>query len=235
MAASPGKIERLQTALKEHGFWGVGRIAWYRLRDYPHTRKAVASAEAFDRSYNVETATYVFLSELQDLGPSSEHGLWYQPAAPNMVVFAIRQLGIDPKEFTFIDLGSGKGRVILTASQFPFKAVLGVEFSEKLHAAALRNIQNYTGPVATCARSVHMDASKFEFPPGKIVVFFFNPFKGPVMEAVVQNLHRLAQARQELLIIYFLPMERALFDAQPWLRIVRNSDSYCMYRAVPSS
>jgi hypothetical protein len=227
-------MERLRTALKEHGFGGVARIAWYRLRDYPQTRQAEKSAAAFDQEYSVETSKYVFLSELQDLPANREFGLWYQPTAPNLIVYVIRYLGIDPREFSFIDMGSGKGRVILTASRFPFKAVLGVEFSPDLHETAVRNIGNYTGPVATKAQSLLMDASEFRFPAGKLVIFLFNPFKGPVLDAVLKNIRSALVEASEVFIIYFVPMERAAFDSQPWLRVMRNSDMYCIYRSNPN-
>ena len=47
-------------------------------------------------------------------------------------------------DFTFIDLGSGKGRVLLMASDYPFKKIIGVEFMPELHRAAQENITGYS-------------------------------------------------------------------------------------------
>jgi cyclopropane fatty-acyl-phospholipid synthase-like methyltransferase len=55
---------------------------------------------------------------------------------------ALDRLQLDPRDFVFVDLGSGKGRVILRAATRPFRRVEGVEFSEPLHRVALRNIDN---------------------------------------------------------------------------------------------
>ena len=44
------------------------------------------------------------------------------------------------RDFTFIDLGCGKGRVLLMASDYPFKKIIGVEFMPELHRAAQKNI-----------------------------------------------------------------------------------------------
>jgi len=48
------------------------------------------------------------------------------------------------RDFTFIDLGSGKGRVLLMASDYPFKRIIGVEFMPELHRAAQENVREYT-------------------------------------------------------------------------------------------
>ncbi len=47
---------------------------------------------------------------------------------------AFARLDIDFEKFTFVDLGAGKGRIMLLASNFPFQRVLGVEFVPELHA-----------------------------------------------------------------------------------------------------
>jgi len=47
------------------------------------------------------------------------------------------------KDFTLIDLGSGKGRVLLMASDYPFKRIIGVEFMPELHRVAEGNIRKY--------------------------------------------------------------------------------------------
>jgi len=48
------------------------------------------------------------------------------------------------RDFTFVDLGSGKGRVLLMASHYPFKRIIGVEFIPELHQVAQENIRKYT-------------------------------------------------------------------------------------------
>jgi tRNA G46 methylase TrmB len=50
----------------------------------------------------------------------------------------VSRLNISFEDFTFFDFGSGKGRALHLASEFPFKNIIGVEFSSKLHARSLR-------------------------------------------------------------------------------------------------
>src|SRR6476646_1262783 len=47
-------------------------------------------------------------------------------------------------DFTFIDLGCGKGRVLLMASDYPFQKIVGVEFMPDLVGAAQKNIAGYS-------------------------------------------------------------------------------------------
>jgi hypothetical protein len=54
----------------------------------------------------------------------------------------VAQAGL--QDFTFIDLGSGKGRVLLMAAAYGFKRIIGVEFMPELHRVAEENIRKYT-------------------------------------------------------------------------------------------
>src|SRR5687768_17287549 len=68
--------------------------------------------------------------------------LWnYEPTPPRIVDEVLQALPIEPQALTFVDLGSGKGRVVLLASRYPFRAVVGIEHRAALHAAAERNRQ----------------------------------------------------------------------------------------------
>jgi SAM-dependent methyltransferase len=67
---------------------------------------------------------------------------------------------------TFIDLGSGKGRALLIASEYAFGAIVGVELSPKLHAIAAANIAGSRGTAQRSrnARTIEADATEFRFP-----------------------------------------------------------------------
>jgi hypothetical protein len=58
------------------------------------------------------------------------------------LVWAIKALDIDCREYGFIDYGSGRGRLLLAADRFPFKEIVGVEFSRPLHEEACENIRS---------------------------------------------------------------------------------------------
>jgi hypothetical protein len=68
-------------------------------------------------------------SELSLQGANAEQASEYIGTPTWVLSRALDRLGINPRDFVFVDLGSGKGRVILRAGARPFRRVEGVEFS----------------------------------------------------------------------------------------------------------
>ena len=56
----------------------------------------------------------------------------------------------DFRDFIFIDLGSGKGRALLMASDYPFRRIVGVELLPQLHRAAQDNLTKYRSETQQC-------------------------------------------------------------------------------------
>src|SRR6266436_2058206 len=59
----------------------------------------------------------------------------YQPTAPALFREMMASLPIEFNEFTFVDLGSGKGRMLLTASEYPVMKTVGARLTADLHRA----------------------------------------------------------------------------------------------------
>jgi len=101
----------------------------------------------------------------------------YRPFWRKEFFDAIRSLGVDLKDYLFIDIGSGKGKLLLLASNFPFSGIVGVEYAPKLHATAVDNIKRFGSkagrPDITC---VNADALTCELPVRPAVYFLYNPF-----------------------------------------------------------
>ena len=64
----------------------------------------------------------------------------YQPSDPDDFRSLVEALPFDLTDYVFVDLGSGKGRILLLASRYPFRGVVGVEFAHELNEVAERNI-----------------------------------------------------------------------------------------------
>jgi len=140
-------------------------------------------------------------------------------------------LGIDFPQYTFIDLGCGKGRALLIAAQFPFRQVRGVEFAPDLHAVAEKNVAEKNiaekniavsrGP-RRCrdVRADLADAAEYPVPDGLLVVFLYNSFGGAVMDRVLANLTRSHREQpRDIWVIYWNPREEALFDRHGFARV----------------
>jgi SAM-dependent methyltransferase len=129
------------------------------------------------------------------------------------------RLHLDYQRFSFVDVGSGKGRALLLASDYPFREIIGVELSPELDSVARANIARYTEarprPPVT---SIQGDAAEFLWPPGPLVIYMWNAFTRPVMERVFQNLETsLAQLPRELYLVYIHPELESMLDGLPWL------------------
>src|SRR4051794_239276 len=118
----------------------------------------------FDQEFGTDTEAIVPLWKAGINSPYLTEGIRYQTIDPRSIRSAIESLPIKFEDFVYIDLGSGKGRTLLIASEYPFKRVMGVEFSLQLHTIATENIRKY--PKSKCEKvlSLHTDAATFDFP-----------------------------------------------------------------------
>lgn len=176
---------------------------------------------AFDCSYGVDTAG---MRPWQDLGDGSWSDIYatnYYPSSPEALREAFRRLP-DPEGFSFVDLGCGKGRALIVASEFPFKAIVGVEKAPELVRIAEDNarIVALAHPGRTPIRVATGDAATFALPAGDLVVYLFHPFWTPVMQSVVARIGAaLADGGRRLFVVYLNPSVRGPWDACPELEV----------------
>ena len=175
----------------------------------------------FDERFGVETGGLIY-----DLPTGHRHDMYnngYFAVAPSVfhtVLDAMRErLHVDYRRFSFVDVGSGKGRALLLAAGYPFREVIGVELSPELDRVARSNIARYTGPRPRAPiRPVHGDAADFHWPAGPLLVYIWNSFTEPVMEQVFRNLEAsLLQTPRELYLVYIHPELESLLSRIPWL------------------
>ena len=92
------------------------------------------------------------------------------------------------------DYGSGKGRVLMLAAEYPFKRIVGVEFAKSLHDISQENVATL-GSEAGRIETFHADATEFDPPTDPLVLYFFHPFGVPALKQVALARPRLARAR----------------------------------------
>jgi hypothetical protein len=172
--------------------------------------------DPFDQKYGTETGGYRDIRSLDVITlPAARYAGRYEPSSAGLVCSELKKLQTDLARFTFIDFGSGKGRALLIAAGFPFKEVVGVEFSRELHEIAERNIARIPPEYsrAGALRSIHGNAATFELPKSDLVCYFYNPFGPPVITAVAD---RLAAHHHDygyrIIIIYVDPRHREAFE-----------------------
>ena len=211
-----------------------------RIPGLARLRDGVGFAEGwwFDRRRSVHTSGHVPLGALTLVG-AGRSGHDHIPARPTRARQALRDLPIsEPQNYVFVDLGSGKGRVMLIAARYPFRRIEGVEFAVDLHEEATRNIARYRHRERRCSRleSLNMDAVDYRFPEENLVVHLFNPFGPAVLEKVMANLAASIAARPRHVVVVLLYPEFAEPVASlPVLQPYRVTRAYHIYQTAPGT
>ena len=189
----------------------------------------------FDRKFGVHTSGQIRQPNPSVEGTSAESGKPYDGSNPAHFKRIVENLEVRYENYTFVDFGSGKGRVLLLASAFPFRSVTGVELSEELHEIAQRNVELYKGPrVCNGVESFCMDAAQYPIPSGKSVLYFFNPFGHEVMARVLENVRRsFEEDPREIILVYMNPRHREVFDRADFLKRTVDKGWFALYRTVP--
>lgn len=188
----------------------------------------------FDHSVDTTRSNAGFRSQL--IAALSGHQ--YFPTEPWLFDEMMTALPIRFQDFTFVDLGSGKGRVLLMAAQYGFKRIVGVEYMPEWHRSAEENLRKYVQYCAAENRPVQyieslcMDARDFQFPSGPLVIYMFNPFPEPALAAVVDKLRQslLSEPRQAYVAYRFPEFDR-LLQGCGWLKKIAGTQQWAVYRA----
>jgi SAM-dependent methyltransferase len=126
------------------------------------------------------------LTAYYGVAPSILHGLldiWLQRANPQPIETTV-----------FLDVGAGKGRALLLASQYPFLRVEGVELNPTLARIAQANISLWNHDVQANALAPitlrHADATTHTLPPEPTLAFLFHPFELPILRRFLHHVER---------------------------------------------
>jgi tRNA A58 N-methylase Trm61 len=119
---------------------------------------------------------------------------------------------------------------VMLAARRPFRAVIGVEISPALVEIARENLATWRDPlrVVRDVKIVRADAAEYAFPRGDLVAFMYNPFHGPVLDAVLANLRALAD--RDVVLLYHTPVDRAAIDATDAFELVADLGFGLVYR-----
>jgi hypothetical protein len=147
--------------------------------------------DAFDSRYGTETSERVGLENLGVSEEARSHSSEYKPTLPRVFHRAMSEIRIRYEDFVFIDYGSGKGRILLLASDYPFRRIVGVEVSPVLHEIAGRNVAIYHSRRQRC-REIELitgDAGEFEPPrDAHLVCYFYYPFDEELLGRVLAKI-----------------------------------------------
>jgi len=231
----------LAKSRRKRGILGTVRVA---LRYGSYLLRLRYREWQFDRRLGVHTrGTEGFANReriLQGIQSDSKDGVTgFGPSDPAVIVDVLESLSIRYEDYVFVDVGSGKGRVILIASDWPFKGVVGVELSRELHEKALENIRNRRESAPRCGsiESVFMDATQFPVPSGPVCLFLYNSFRlEKVMEKFLSNLERCwRESPRPIWVLYLNPILDSVFEKFPLFERVPAPRHYYSLHRTPAS
>ena len=204
----------------------IGADIWEFLRESTPERKRRRYGDVeYDWDHHTDTTSATVSHHGRLLAAIS--GAPYQPTEPAIFREMIESLQIDLAEFTFIDLGSGKGRTLLMAAEFPFRRIVGVELVRELHEVARKNV---AAGRDTRIDLVCGDARDYEFPPGPILLYLFNPLPSKALEGVIGRLRRSVESSSRpVRVIYHNPLSERVLADSGFLRKVHGTEQFCVY------
>lgn len=179
---------RLFRSLKNHGVKGTFERAFVKAPEAPPI-VFESRPHPFDMLHGTETCRPISVNALDWQSFSAVFVNGYLGIAPSTLRPALAELPIQHQEFSFIDIGCGKGRALFIAAELPFRQLIGVELSGELCEVARSNVAR--DPAWTERISiVNQDATNFNYPEGPLVLFFYYPFYAAVFRRVLKNLER---------------------------------------------
>ena len=221
-------VNRIKISLAQRGFFGTVRMCWVSVLPGAWRREARRrriDAE-FDQRYGVDTGGTLRPDRDEVVGENWSFGTHYAAVEPSAFVEALNRIPICHSDFIFMDFGSGKGRSLLLASEFPFKKIVGVEFCPELNRVARQNVLRHP----TAARRngdieiLDADATKVTIPDEPLVLFLNNPFAAPLMATVVKNVaDSFRRCPRRIVVIYSWPFHADLWEAAGFLNRVHSS------------
>lgn len=207
----------------------IGADVWEFLRESTPERKRRRYGDVeYDWDHHSDTTSATVSHRSRFLAAIS--GAPYQPTEPAIFREMLESLQVDLREYTFVDLGSGKGRTLLMAAEFCFRRIVGVELVAELHGVAAKNVAAFAEGGDSRIELVCGDAREFEFPLEPILLYLFNPLPAPALEGVIARLRRSCESSpRPVRVIYHNPLsERVLVDSG-FLHRTGGAEQFCIY------
>lgn len=168
---------------------------------------------AFDLRYGTDTFDRLHMHQLT-VGANLDEkfkGWKYGPINEDFFQEMMSNVRADLREYTFLDVGCGKGLAVMLAGAYPFKRIIGLDFSRELLDVAKRNLEIFrsAGGQANGVEWVHSDFMKYDLPVEPTLLFLNNPFPEHISMLAVRHIEESLAARPRKAIIVYRRPSRA--------------------------
>jgi SAM-dependent methyltransferase len=167
----------------------------------------------FDNKYGTDTGGYLSPEELVTGQTNDALNYGYSAIAPSVFRDACRRWSATlpavagrTEAYSFVDVGAGKGRALLLASELPFRKIIGVELNPELARLARRNIARWqrVARSASKIRVIQKDALNFGWPRTPLLVYLYNPFDCSLVARLAEQLASLRPSGSGLVDVLYV-------------------------------
>jgi SAM-dependent methyltransferase len=174
------------------------------LRGLLNTVSLIASEKKYEKLFGISTSTFK---------QSKSKEYFHYQAASYLVLFKIfKVLKELAPNYTFVDIGCGRGRVLFVAENEGYNELLGLDLDEELVYEAKKNSKTYKlKRKESSLRFLCVNAIEHKYEDRKTIYFMFNPFNESVLKKVLAGIS--AAGASESLIVYMNPLYKNAFSA----------------------
>jgi SAM-dependent methyltransferase len=223
-------LRRLRYIVRDQGLRGVAAKLLGKPFDY-----------LFEWRYGLDTLAIAKLDGLTITSGDRRRGGFYEGSR----WLPLRGLFAELRAMTaaggaLVDLGCGKGKVLLVAAQSGFAQVRGVEFAHELCEIARANWERFRQRTQCPAtvEIVEADVAQYAIRPDETVFFLFNPFDEIVLARVLEHVAAsvAAHPRRVLIVVAYLSAHyRQAFERQTAFKLEREIVSWACTFSVFSN
>jgi precorrin-6B methylase 2 len=167
----------------------------------------------YDKRNSTDTASHILIPELEiSDAEAREHANPYRTLPERFIRYLISHLDINYQEYDFVDIGCGKGRVLLVASNFPFRSICGIEASQTALKIAEKNIRTYRCADQKCfnIQIRNVDVRYFEPPTANTVYYFFESFHADMLGTVLTKIASKLRGQGKMIYVVCIWRDLAL-------------------------
>lgn len=218
-------MAKLRWSLHHRGVMGSLRQAASRLGEV-NDPLPNPSMHPFDALHSVDTGGLITAPHLSHGHPHALEATAYCATPPSRFAALLEIWAKSPPErpideYTFIDIGCGKGRTLLMAAALPFREVIGIELDQGLVRIAENNLANFrnAGRALRPTRILCADAANFDLPASPCLIYLYNPFTAGVMEKLLDRVEAsLNKNPRPMDILYCNSLQAEVIALRPAFR-----------------
>jgi SAM-dependent methyltransferase len=203
-------------------------------RTFSRIFPALRPKHPFDLVHRVDTSGLIYAESLPSGHRHDQQSEGYYATAPSLfrgVIDAWRATlsgaGSNLNGYTIFDIGCGKGRVLLLASEYPFRNIVGVELHPGLAQTARSNLKAWMRTPRACGNVTIVAGDVFEvpFPDGPVVIYLFNSFGRELLQMLLDQLLAVSATRCDPIdLLYVHPEFGDLVRQTPRMELLADEE-----------